>query len=252
MTQYLTTTNFNTSSSKQNTYIVVHYTANDGDTALNNAKYFYDTYRGASAHYFVDENEIVQVVLDKDVAWHCGATSYVHDKCRNSNSIGIEMCSRKDSTGKYYIKDEVLTSTVELVKSLMETYSIPTSNVLRHFDVTGKTCPEPLVSNSLLWDNFLNSLITPLTFSTAKQILIEKLFIATSTVDFLSNYRYGEDLIIKIASSLPITIENSNITDIDIARSTIKSKASLSDTTLDFLYNYKYGDDLLLKIANAL
>ena len=34
-------------------YIVLHYTANDGDTAISNAKYFSSGSRGASAHYFV-------------------------------------------------------------------------------------------------------------------------------------------------------------------------------------------------------
>ena len=73
--------------------IVVHYTANDGDTARNNGNYFSQPNRNASAHYFVDENEIIQSVKDTDTAWHCGAKSYKHELCRNDNSIGIEMCS---------------------------------------------------------------------------------------------------------------------------------------------------------------
>ena len=54
-------------------YIVVHYTANDGDKAQGNGYYFAQPNRNASAHYFVDENEIVRSVKDKDIAWHCGA-----------------------------------------------------------------------------------------------------------------------------------------------------------------------------------
>ena len=72
-------------------YIVVHYTANDGDTARNNGKYFSQPNRNASAHYFVDECEIIQSVKDIDIAWHCGAKSYKHELCRNDNSIGIEI-----------------------------------------------------------------------------------------------------------------------------------------------------------------
>ena len=43
-------------------YIVVHYTSNKGDTAKNNADYFAREKVGASAHFFVDENEIWESV----------------------------------------------------------------------------------------------------------------------------------------------------------------------------------------------
>ena len=45
-------------------YIVIHYTGNDGDTAMNNAKYYAGNVVKTSAHYFVDEKEIVQSVDD--------------------------------------------------------------------------------------------------------------------------------------------------------------------------------------------
>lgn len=158
ITKYLSITNFSKGNNKQNLYIVVHYTANNGDTALNNAKYFYSENRGASAHYFVDENEIVQVVEDENTAWHCGATSYKHLTCRNSNSIGIEMCSRKYDDGSYYIKDEVVEKTANLVKYLMDLHKISAENVIRHYDVTGKNCPAPFVENSSLWLEFQEKL----------------------------------------------------------------------------------------------
>ena len=39
-------------------YLVIHFTANDGDTAKNNADYFAREAPGVSAHFFVDEKEI--------------------------------------------------------------------------------------------------------------------------------------------------------------------------------------------------
>lgn len=152
ITDYLAVTNFTASSNKSNKYIVVHYTANNGDTAMNNAKYFYNTYRGASAHYFVDENEIVRVVADSNTAWHCGTSGTYYHACRNSTSIGIEMCSRI-SNGTYYFKDEVVETTAKLVKELMDKYNISIDNVIRHYDVTRKSCPAPYV-NETEWANF--------------------------------------------------------------------------------------------------
>ncbi len=139
-------------------YIVVHYTANNGDTAQGNGNYFAQANRNASAHYFVDENSIIQSVKDNDTAWHCGAKSYRHEKCRNDNSIGVEMCSEKDSNGQYYINEQTQNTAIVLVKTLMEKYNIPLENVLRHYDVTGKMCPEPFVRNEVQWLDFKRKL----------------------------------------------------------------------------------------------
>jgi len=139
-------------------YIVIHYTANNGDTAKGNASYFANNDIGASAHYFVDEEEIWQSVKDSDTAWHCGAKTYKHSYCRNPNSLGVEMCSRKDGTGRYYFKAETVTNTVQLVKTLMAKYSIPNANVIRHYDVTGKNCPAPFVEDEAAWQVFKKKL----------------------------------------------------------------------------------------------
>ena len=149
----LTTQNWNVGTLSRIKYIVIHYTANNGDTALGNTNYF-KSYRGASAHYFVDENSIYQSIEDKNVAWHCGANHYKHQYCRNSNSVGVEMCSRKNSNGTYYFKDKTADNAVWLVKQLMAKYDVPITNVIRHYDVTGKICPEPYVRDTKAWQNF--------------------------------------------------------------------------------------------------
>lgn len=128
--------------------IVLHYTAGDGDTALGNGKYFAGANRKSSAHYFVDENTIVQSVKEGDTAWHAGNWDM------NCRSIGIEMCSRKDSRGNYYIPDATVKRAAELVRELMAKHDIPITGVIRHYDVTGKKCPAPMVDNTILWSNF--------------------------------------------------------------------------------------------------
>lgn len=139
-------------------YIVVHYTANNGDTAAGNGNYFSGANRQASAHYFVDENSIVQSVKDSDGAWHCGGSleSSHHpyrNICTNRNSIGIEMCS-DIVNGKYVITEATVNRTVELVKMLMKKYNIAADHVIRHYDVTGKRCPEPWVRDESKWIDF--------------------------------------------------------------------------------------------------
>ena len=50
-------------------YLVIHYTANDGDTAESNGKYFQTHVTGTSAHYFVDDAGIVLSVPEEYTAW---------------------------------------------------------------------------------------------------------------------------------------------------------------------------------------
>ena len=138
-------------------YIVIHYTANTGDTAKDNLSYFANNQNLlASAHYFADENEVCQSVKDSNTAYHCGSkTGYKHKYCRNSNSIGIELCSRKDGNGKYYFKDKTIANAVGITKELMQKYNVSVENVVRHYDVTGKICPAPMVNDEKLWKDFL-------------------------------------------------------------------------------------------------
>lgn len=128
-------------------YIVMHYTANDGDTDENNGKYFANNYVGASAHYFVDGDSVTQSVPDNYVAWHCGATYYRHAECRNGNSIGIEICDERRN-GVVYPTNETIANALELAKYLMKKYNVPKENVIRHYDVTGKLCPAYWCGNS--------------------------------------------------------------------------------------------------------
>lgn len=137
-------------------WICLHFTANNGDTAQNNADYFArEGGLNASAHYFVDTERIVQSVKDGDTAWHCGKErggSYYND-CRNANSIGIEMCSIIRN-GVYVIPEVTMKNAAKLTRELMAKYHIPVSRVCRHYDVTHKDCPEPWVRNPRLWEKF--------------------------------------------------------------------------------------------------
>lgn len=110
-------------------YIVIHYTANDGDSALSNAKYFANGSRGASAHYFVDSNNIVQSVKDNYVAWSVGGNKYsdcnktgggtLYGKCANANSISIEICD-DNRNGNIYPSEKTISNAIELTQMLMK------------------------------------------------------------------------------------------------------------------------------------
>lgn len=99
-------------------YIVIHYVGATGGAEAN-CNYYASQYVGASAHYYVGfSGEIWQSVEDKNIAWHCGTRGkYLHPECRNSNSIGIELCvrnkgSKADTSRDWYFEDDTVQSAI--------------------------------------------------------------------------------------------------------------------------------------------
>ena len=137
--------NFSPRNGKKITHIVIH-DVGMASTAYSNAIYFNGGNRNVSAHYFVDDEDIFQVVEDWNAAWHA--------KQYNPFSIGIEMCL---PTG--VVTEATEQRTVTLVKMLMAKHKVPVENVVRHFDATGKTCPKSFSANNWArWHTFKNKL----------------------------------------------------------------------------------------------
>ncbi len=173
---------------KRNMWIVIHYVG-AVSSAKANANYFYTAKRNASASYFVDEKEIWQVVDDKNAAWHVGANRYFNS-CRNTNSIGIEMCCKKDPKGKWYFEPETVENTLDLAAMLMLKYNIPIERVCRHYDVTRKVCPEPYVRDEGAWQEFLNRLEKKVMDEKEEKIK-EYYGFDDNTIKYFEFYKYG-------------------------------------------------------------
>lgn len=250
-------------------WIVVHYTANDGDTSMNNANYFQGAGRKASAHYFVDENSVTQSVHDTDTAWHCGSeTGYYYNSCRNSNSIGIEMCSDV-AGGKYVITEQTVARTVDLVRMLMQKYNIPVSRVCRHYDVTHKQCPEPWVRNPQMWENFKNRIAQKEDDEVVekKTVLVDGKEYKCECIEKDGNNfvkmrslpQAGYTVVFDAARKIPaITAPQCRAfvpeadKDVQDAIATLQKACGLEDQTIEYLRKYAYGDDLVKKLANGI
>ncbi len=70
----------------------------------------------------------------------------------NEYMIGIEMCVNSDS-------DFVITrqNTIELTRHLLKEHNLTTANVFRHYDITGKDCPNMMLDEDV-WKQFLNEI----------------------------------------------------------------------------------------------
>ena len=148
-------------------YIVMHYTASNGGTAANHISYFNNrSTTRASADFFVDDVGIYQynMQLDSRYSWAVGDGSggSYGGKCRNSNQISIEMCCYQ-SGNKWYITDKTYNNALALAQYLMSKYNIPASDVIRHYDVSCKACPNAVgwlrsTGSEATWQKFKTAL----------------------------------------------------------------------------------------------
>lgn len=161
-------------------YLVIHYTAgisSKAGTARSVAAMFANpNSRPASADFIVDDGEIVQYNGDllNRYCYAVGGNKYgvlytkeaakLYGKCRNYNSVSIEICSTKTnrksldaSDTDWSLSASAVDRAVELAKYLMQKYSIPADRVIMHHQVTGKLCPQPwCLNNARLagWEKF--------------------------------------------------------------------------------------------------
>lgn len=174
-------------------YIVVHYTAGvSSEEAKDSVAGWNRDPNQASANYVVDQKKIVHTVPDDEAVytWHCGTSGkYYHPTCRNSNSVGIEMQSDyngkfpgyknlkyPDDWDKWYLRDEVVENTAKLVAYLMKKYHLTDvdSQVLRHYDVTHKECPYPMVGkNEAKWVEFKQKVKNYLNGGNSEKVVLE-------------------------------------------------------------------------------
>lgn len=147
-------------------YIVIHYTGNNGDTAMANANYFAHTNtRTAGAHFFVDrKGNVVKSVAMNLVAWSVGGLYTLRNgagtyyrKCTNSNSVSIELC---DVASKYPSKEQT-EATKKLVKHIRK-YCPNAKTIITHWMTNGKECPSIFAGkeNQKKWEEFKKK-ITP-------------------------------------------------------------------------------------------
>lgn len=138
--------------------LVVHYVANPGSTAANNRSYFNGLAKSgatwASSHFIVGlEGEVLQLIPLDEIAY-CSNE-------RNKDTIGIECC-HPDETGKF--NEETYDSLIILLKDLCVEYDLdPLTQIIRHYDVTGKMCPLYFVENEDEWNALLTDVAAAMT-----------------------------------------------------------------------------------------
>ena len=61
-----------------------------------------------------------------------------------------------DKSGQ--VRQDSIRQAEQLARTLMQKYGIPPAQVVRHYDVTHKSCPAPMVNDPALWNAFREAL----------------------------------------------------------------------------------------------
>lgn len=138
-------------------WIVLHYPVAPGCSAKWCWEYYNKPGVSESAHFAIDESNVECLVPCNLAAWHCSIKGkQVYCGATNLNSIGIDLMDRKLSLKTksvedrdWYIPEKTLSLAANFIARLMHIYGIDINHVVRHYCVTRKRCPRPLVGDDI-------------------------------------------------------------------------------------------------------
>ncbi|EJF89075.1 N-acetylmuramoyl-L-alanine amidase [Bartonella tamiae] len=146
--------------------LILHYTgmktADEAEKRLESAQ------SKVSAHYVVrEEGTIVQMVREKDRAWHAGESFWngIHDV--NSASIGIEIVNEGPLSDQPDFPKKQIEAVIKLCRSIIDRYSLLSRYVLAHSDIAParKEDPGEKFPWDLLYRHDIGHFVTPVPIS---------------------------------------------------------------------------------------
>ena len=98
-------------------FVIIHYTGMQSEIeSINRLK---DPRFKVSCHYLINrKGEIIQMVKDKNIAWHAGKSKWKKFKNLNQYSIGIELVNRGHKFGYQEYSKHQIDSLLKLCRYL--------------------------------------------------------------------------------------------------------------------------------------
>jgi len=146
--------------------VTLHWVENPGTSAEFNWRFFEQRRIGnsgmGSAHFIVDPSGVIACVPLSEIAYHAGPRAATTPEALarfgdypNAHLVGIEMC-HPDWTGKP--EASTLAHVRMICAWLCWRFDLnPMSDIIRHYDVTGKLCPKWFVGHPEELDEFRDS-----------------------------------------------------------------------------------------------
>ena len=115
-------------------FVIIHYTGMQSEIEsvirLKNPRH------QVSCHYLITrKGKVIQMVKEKNVAWHAGKSKWKKFHNLNSKSIGIELVNRGHRLGYQNFSNAQILSLISLCKIIKKKYAIKKENFLGHSDI---------------------------------------------------------------------------------------------------------------------
>lgn len=143
-------------------FIVAHDTGNPGSTAYGNRKYFNDHQPAASAHTFIDDKYILEIIPIYEKAWHVQYQKPYDNRLfgddANDAAIGVELCWG----GKINFQ-EAYKRYVWYHAYLCDTFKLdPRKHIVGHYQLDPERRTDPINAfkrYGITWTTFINDVV---------------------------------------------------------------------------------------------
>ena len=182
-----TSFNWNGTLKKRNStsYVILHHRAGDGDVKSIHNCHVDNGWNGIGYHFYVrKDGNVYRGRPIASVGAHC--TGY------NDKSIGV--CFEGNFEVETMTKKQ-LQAGKALVAYLLKLY--PSAELKRHRDFGGTLCP----GQRFEFDKIKEGK-TEMTIDEAVEIIQAKAGLEEGTIEFLLCYKYGEELVVKLAEAM--------------------------------------------------
>ena len=126
--------NFENKSKRDIKFIIIHYTG--VKPFKKTLEIFKDPTSKVSCHWLISESgKFYKIVEEKNIAWHCGKSSWKKYVGLNNNSIGIELDNPGHGVNYKSFSKNQMDSLVVLLQKIFLEYNINYKNVLAHSDI---------------------------------------------------------------------------------------------------------------------
>lgn len=166
-------------------YIVLHHRAGDGDVESIHKQHLSQTWTGIGYHFYIRKDG--KIYEGRPInTWGAHCIGY------NDKSVGV--CFEGNFEIEKPTKEQIK-SGQKLVQYLKDTY--PQAKVVGHKDLYATACPGKKFPIEEIKKG-----VTEMTLEKAIEIVKTKAVLEQQTIDFLLCYKYGEQLIIKLAKAM--------------------------------------------------
>ena len=115
-------------------FVIIHYTGMQSE--IESIKRLKNPKSKVSCHYLINrKGDVIQMVNDRNTAWHAGKSRWKKFTNLNESSIGIELVNKGHRLGYQNFTKNQIKSLISLCKKLKKKYRIKKENFLGHSDI---------------------------------------------------------------------------------------------------------------------